>query len=97
LQENRVMTPKPIRLYGDPVLRRRSDPIGRIDDETAELIDSLVATVDQASGLGLAAPQIGVARRAIVVVENNENGGTSVRKAVSAFRVSTPVSSAPRV
>jgi peptide deformylase len=74
LQENRVMTPKPIRLFGDPVLRRRSDPIGRVDDETAELIDSLVATVDQASGLGLAAPQIGVARRAIVVVENNEKG-----------------------
>jgi peptide deformylase len=63
-----------IRLYGDPVLRERSRPVETIDEDTRELITALVETVEQAEGLGLAAPQIGVSKRVIVVVEPGENG-----------------------
>ena len=43
-----------IRLYGDPVLRKVSEPVTEIDDETRDLFDRLVATVEDAGGLGLA-------------------------------------------
>ena len=65
---------KRIRLYGDPVLRRLCEPVEAVDDDTRQLINDLVATVDHASGLGLAAPQIGAARRVIVVVQVDGEG-----------------------
>jgi peptide deformylase len=68
------MMAKPIRLFGDPVLRRRSEPVSSVDGEAIGIIDNLIATVDEAGGLGLAAPQIGVTKRVIVVVEVGEDG-----------------------
>jgi peptide deformylase len=64
----------PIRLYGDPVLRRQSEPVETVGDDTMELIQSLMETVDHAAGLGLAAPQIGVTKRVIVVVHIDGEG-----------------------
>jgi peptide deformylase len=66
-----------IRLYGDPVLRKVSEPVTEIDDEIRDLFDRLVATVEDAGGLGLAAPQIGVSKRVIVVVDIDEEGQRS--------------------
>jgi peptide deformylase len=63
-----------IRLYGDPVLRAKSKPLSGIDESTGRLVADLVDLVDRAQGLGLAAPQIGVSKRAIVVVEPKDNG-----------------------
>ena len=63
-----------IRLYGDPVLRADCKPVTRIDESTDGLVADLVDSVDRAQGLGLAAPQIGVRERAIVVVEPGDNG-----------------------
>jgi peptide deformylase len=68
------MSAKRIRLFGDPVLRQRSEPVGGIDDDVAELMAGLVDTVEEAGGLGLAAPQIGILKRVIVVVEPGDNG-----------------------
>ena len=68
------MAAKRIRLYGDPVLRERSEPVEEIDDGIKDLVEGLVAAVDEAEGLGLAAPQIGVSRRVIVVVELDSDG-----------------------
>ena len=45
-----------------------------VDEETKSLAESLVATVDKAGGLGLAAPQIGMLERVIVVVEIDSEG-----------------------
>ncbi len=66
-----------VRLYGDPVLRKVSEPVTEIDDEIRDLFDSLVDTVESAGGLGLAAPQIGVSKRVIVVVDIDEVGRRS--------------------
>ena len=66
-----------IRLYGDPVLRKVSRPVTGFDDHIRELCGRLIDTVDEAGGLGLAAPQIGVLKRAIVVVDIDEAGHRS--------------------
>ena len=63
------MAALPIRLYGDPVLREECAPADGIDDGVRALIADLVDSVLEAEGLGLAAPQIGVPRRVIVVIE----------------------------
>lgn len=59
----------PIRLYGDPVLRRTATPVDRFDEELAELADDMIETMHHAHGVGLAAPQIGVPRRIFVATE----------------------------
>jgi peptide deformylase len=58
---------QPIRLYGDPVLRRAARPVTRFDAGLRALVDDLVDTLIEADGLGLAAPQIGVGARVFVV------------------------------
>ena len=63
------MAARPIRIYGDPVLREECAPVAEVDQEARALIADLVDTVSEAEGLGLAAPQIGVPRRVIVVLE----------------------------
>jgi peptide deformylase len=57
----------PIRLYGDPCLRRRARPITEFDDALASLADDLIETMQAAEGAGLAAPQIGVPARLFVM------------------------------
>jgi peptide deformylase len=68
------MVSGPVRLLGDPVLRQRCDPVTHVDGTTDGLVANLIATVDAANGLGLAAPQIGVLKRAIVVVSVDGEG-----------------------
>ena len=52
-----------IRLFGDPVLKQRSDPVTRFDAELARFGDDLLETLRDAHGAGLAAPQVGVLKR----------------------------------
>ena len=61
------MSLRPLHLLGSPVLRQRSAEVGRPDDEVAQLVEDLFETMDAARGVGLAANQIGVARRVAVV------------------------------
>jgi peptide deformylase len=61
------MAIRPIVRYGDPVLHAPSAPVERIDDGIRELLDDMVATMYAAPGIGLAAPQIGVGLRVIVI------------------------------
>ena len=61
------MSVKPIVKYGDPVLHSPAAPVPAIDDAVVRLVDDMVATMYAAPGIGLAAPQIGVALRVIVI------------------------------
>jgi peptide deformylase len=54
------MTVRPIRMFGDPVLRTPCDPVTRFDDALARLVDDLLDTVREPGRAGLAANQIGV-------------------------------------
>lgn len=56
-----------IKLDGDPVLRKKSKAIDEVTDRIRILLDDMVETMIDADGIGLAAPQVGVLRRAIVV------------------------------
>ena len=51
----------------DAVLRKQSKPVERVDAELNRLIDDMFETMYEAPGIGLAAPQIGVSRRLIVM------------------------------
>lgn len=53
--------------YGHPALHAPSAPVGEIDAGIRSLVDDMVATMYAAPGVGLAAPQIGVALRVIVI------------------------------
>lgn len=51
----------------DPVLRRKARPLTKIDKDLGILVDDMVETMREAPGVGLAAPQIGLSERLIVV------------------------------
>lgn len=57
------MAIQPIRLFGDPVLRTPAEVVTTFDKELRVLIRDLVDTMEDAPGVGLAAPQIGVGLR----------------------------------
>ncbi|MFU8947778.1 peptide deformylase [Mycetocola zhadangensis] len=58
------MTERQIRLFGDPVLKTPSDPIGEIDDRVRGLVEDLLDSVRPPGRAGVAASQIGVNLRA---------------------------------
>jgi peptide deformylase len=51
----------------DPVLRRKARPVTKFDKDLQTLIDDMIETMREAPGVGLAAPQVGVPERVIVV------------------------------
>ena len=61
-----------LHLLGSPVLRQRSPEITAVDDDLRRLIADMFETMDAAHGVGLAANQVGVARR-VAVVSADEN------------------------
>lgn len=65
------MALRQIRLVGDPLLRKRSNEVGEITDRTKELIEDMIETMRDSDGVGIAAPQVGVLRR-IVIIEYEE-------------------------
>ena len=62
-----------IRKIGDPILRMTSRPVQIINNRILTLLDDMVQTMRAADGCGLAAPQVGVLRR-VVVIETPESG-----------------------
>lgn len=54
---------------GEPALLKKSHPVTAFDGRLADLLDDLKETLTQAAGMGLAAPQIGILRRAVIVVD----------------------------
>ena len=57
----------PIVKYGDPVLDKPAAPVSVFDDELKKLIDDMFESMYAAHGVGLAAPQIGIAKRVAVI------------------------------
>jgi len=70
------MTLKPILIHPDPRLKKVCDPVSTFDKELAALTDDMLETMYDAPGIGLAAPQIGVMNRLIVMDCVKEEGGT---------------------
>ena len=71
----------PIVEVPDPRLRQISQPVERVDDDLRKLIDDMLETMYAAPGIGLAAIQVGVPKRVLVIdlQEPEEEGGEPVR------------------
>jgi peptide deformylase len=61
------MAIREIRILGDPVLRRPADEVAHVDGEIEDLVEDMLETMYHASGIGLAAPQVGISRRVLVI------------------------------
>ncbi|AJD39810.1 peptide deformylase [Rhizobium sp. SEMIA 4085] len=66
------MTIKPLIILPDPVLRQVSKPIERVDADLKRLADDMLETMYDAPGIGLAAIQVGVPRRILVIDVSRE-------------------------
>src|SRR3712207_5223692 len=66
----------------DPILRAQSEPVERVDDELQRLIADMFDTMYKAPGIGLAAVQVAVPRRLMIIdlQDPEEEGGEPVRK-----------------
>ncbi len=67
-----AMTIKPLIILPDPLLRQVSKPIERVDADLKRLADDMLETMYDAPGIGLAAIQIGVPRRMLVIDVSRE-------------------------
>ena len=61
------MALRTIRLQGDPVLEKKCKEVKEITPKIEELIDDMLETMYEANGVGLAAPQVGVLKRLVVI------------------------------
>lgn len=61
------MALREILIIGDPILTRKSEPVSEVTEEVVRLARDMVETLHAAPGVGLAAPQVGVSKRLIVV------------------------------
>ena len=69
------MAIRTIRQYPDPALRKPAESVAKVTKEIKKLIHDLFATMRAAHGVGLAAPQLGISKRVIVVdISEREDG-----------------------
>ena len=64
---------------GDKVLDKRCRPVTKFDAKLWTLLDDMAETLTRADGVGLAAPQVGILRRACLVLETNVPEGEAPR------------------
>lgn len=62
----------PIKKIGDPVLRAKAREVSKVTDQTRKLIEDMFDTMYDAPGVGLAAPQVGISQR-IIVIDVDDN------------------------
>ncbi|ACB09512.1 peptide deformylase [Thermotoga petrophila RKU-10] len=60
-----------IRVFGDPVLRKRAKPVTKFDDNLKKTIERMIETMYHYDGVGLAAPQVGISQRFFVMDVGN--------------------------
>ncbi len=61
------MALREIRISGDEILRKNARKVEQVDDKIKELLEDMVETMHQFNGVGLAAPQVGILKRVIVI------------------------------
>lgn len=66
------MALREIRILGDDILRKKSRDVKVIDDKVLELIEDMKETMIKYDGVGIAAPQVGVLKRIVIVMNGNK-------------------------
>ena len=59
--------------YGSPVLREKAMQVAKVDNEIRELVENMIETMYAEGGVGLAAPQVGVSKK-IIVIDTEDKG-----------------------
>lgn len=72
-----------IKVLGAKVLRERAVPVETVTDETRQLIGDMFDTMYEAEGIGLAAPQVGISQRVMIVDVPDEDGVHQVHALVN--------------
>ena len=68
--------------YPEPVLKKKAQKVDKVDDETRQLLDDMLETMYADAGVGLAAPQVGVSKRIVVIdveQECDEDSGEVIK------------------
>ena len=65
------MAIRQIRTIGDEILTKPCKPVKEMNERTIELIEDMFETMYESNGCGLAAPQVGILRRVVLVIETN--------------------------
>lgn len=68
------MAIREIRENGDEILRKKSKEVEEVNDKIRELLEDMVETMHKYNGVGLAAPQVGLLKRVIVIDLYDDNG-----------------------
>ena len=66
------MALREIRILGDDLLRKTSREVEVVDDRIKELINDMIETMVKSEGVGLAAPQIGILKRIVIVMDGDK-------------------------
>src|SRR5439155_809787 len=82
---SRLVTLRPILTYPDSLLKKRAAPVSQIGSDVAQLIEDMTETMYAAPGVGLAATQVGVGQRVIVldVHDDEESPGKRLLKLIN--------------
>lgn len=67
------MAIRQIREYGDEILRKKAREVEVVDDKIRELIEDMIETMHKYNGVGLAAPQVGILKRVVVIDLYDDN------------------------
>lgn len=67
------MSAEDIRIYGDEILRKKTERVVEFDDELETTVEQMFDTMKEAEGIGLAAPQVGIPRAFLVIGMPREN------------------------
>ena len=62
-----------IREMGDDILNKKCKPVKEVNERTLDLIDDMFETMNEANGVGLAAPQVGILKRIVVIDTTGED------------------------
>ncbi len=74
-----------VKLYGDPILRKVAEPVAAVTPEITKVIEDMVDTMWHQVGIGLAAPQVGISLR-ILVMDDRKGGARALINPVIADR-----------
>lgn len=77
------MAIRKIRLDGDDVLRKECKPIEKMSSRIATLIDDMYDTMYEANGVGLAAPQVGILKRLVLIDIGDDNPLTLINPVIT--------------
>jgi len=67
------MTVQKILTEPDPILRKKSSPVANVDDDLRKILKNMLETMYKAPGIGLAAIQVGILKRAVVIDVSKED------------------------